>query len=240
MNAAPEQIVCTSGATEANNLALLGAARFHRKRGAAHRDVAHRASRRARRLPPARARRMRGHLPEAGRRRHRRARAGGGGAARRHAAGVADAREQRDRRRAGHRRDRAACRARGVLFHVDAAQSAGKLPIDVERDCDRPARAHRAQAARTERRRRAVRAARAAPRAGAAAVRRRPGARAALRHAADPPDRRHGRAPTASPRERWRGRPRESRRCASGSGARSRRCRASSSTATRCGAWPAS
>ena len=27
------------------------------------------------------------------------------------------------------------CRARGVLFHVDAAQSAGKLPIDVEHDC---------------------------------------------------------------------------------------------------------
>jgi cysteine desulfurase len=27
------------------------------------------------------------------------------------------------------------CRARGVLFHVDAAQSAGKLPLDVERDC---------------------------------------------------------------------------------------------------------
>lgn len=27
------------------------------------------------------------------------------------------------------------CRGRGVLFHVDAAQSAGKLPLDVERDC---------------------------------------------------------------------------------------------------------
>jgi cysteine desulfurase len=27
------------------------------------------------------------------------------------------------------------CRTRGILFHVDAAQSAGKLPIDVERDC---------------------------------------------------------------------------------------------------------
>jgi len=27
------------------------------------------------------------------------------------------------------------CRARGILFHVDAAQSAGKLSIDVERDC---------------------------------------------------------------------------------------------------------
>jgi cysteine desulfurase len=27
------------------------------------------------------------------------------------------------------------CRARGVLFHVDAAQGAGKLPLDVEHDC---------------------------------------------------------------------------------------------------------
>ena len=27
------------------------------------------------------------------------------------------------------------CRARGVAFHTDAAQSAGKMPLDVERDC---------------------------------------------------------------------------------------------------------
>ena len=27
------------------------------------------------------------------------------------------------------------CRARGVMFHTDAAQSAGKLPLDVTRDC---------------------------------------------------------------------------------------------------------
>ena len=27
------------------------------------------------------------------------------------------------------------CRARGVVFHTDAAQSAGKVPLDVERDC---------------------------------------------------------------------------------------------------------
>jgi cysteine desulfurase len=27
------------------------------------------------------------------------------------------------------------CRARGILFHVDAAQGAGKLPLDVEQDC---------------------------------------------------------------------------------------------------------
>jgi cysteine desulfurase len=27
------------------------------------------------------------------------------------------------------------CRERGVLFHVDAAQGAGKLPLDVDRDC---------------------------------------------------------------------------------------------------------
>lgn len=32
VNAAPEQILFTSGATEANNLALLGVARFHRNR----------------------------------------------------------------------------------------------------------------------------------------------------------------------------------------------------------------
>ena len=32
--AAPEQVVWTSGATEANNLAIFGAARFHRPKGA--------------------------------------------------------------------------------------------------------------------------------------------------------------------------------------------------------------
>ena len=34
VGAAPEQIVWTSGATEANNLAIFGAARFHRPKGA--------------------------------------------------------------------------------------------------------------------------------------------------------------------------------------------------------------
>ncbi len=105
-NAAPEQILFTSGATEANNLALLGAARFHRNRSRHIVTVAHRASGRARRLPPARTRRVRGHVPEARPVRHRRSRAGGGGTASGHAARVADAREQRDRRDQRHRRGR--------------------------------------------------------------------------------------------------------------------------------------
>ena len=58
-----------------------------------------------------------------------------------HAARLADAREQRDRRRPGHRaRSARSCRERGVLLHVDAAQSVGKLPLDVAALTDRSAR----------------------------------------------------------------------------------------------------
>ena len=40
--------------------------------------------------------------------------------------------------------------ARGSVLHVDAAQAAGKVPIDVHKDRHRPALAHRPQNVRTE------------------------------------------------------------------------------------------
>ena len=48
-------------------------------------------------------------------------------------------------------------RRHGVLFHTDAVQAAGKIPLDVRSHADRPALAFRPQAARAEGRRGVVR-----------------------------------------------------------------------------------
>jgi len=134
VNASPEQILFTSGATEANNLALLGAARFHRNRS---RHIVT-----SRTEHPA--------VLDACRQLEREGcevtylKPGTSGivefdqvaAALRpdtllvslmhvnNEIGVVN-----DIRSIGR-----LCRDRGVLFHVDAAQSAGKLPIDVQQD----------------------------------------------------------------------------------------------------------
>jgi cysteine desulfurase len=131
INADPDEIVFTSGATEADNLAILGAARFLESRGrhlvtslTEHRAVLescrHLASRgwRVTWLKPDGSGRV---APEA----------------------LADAlcpdtvlvSLMHVNNETGAVQDLAAfgriCRARGVLLHVDAAQGAGRLPIDV-------------------------------------------------------------------------------------------------------------
>jgi cysteine desulfurase len=134
VGADPEQVVWTSGATEADNLALLGAARFHRARG---RHIVTSRTEHPAVLDPCRQLEREGfdvtYL-----------RPGAGGI-------VAPAQVQEALRpdtllvslmhvnnETGVVQDVGAvgrlCRERGVLFHVDAAQSAGKLPIDVRRD----------------------------------------------------------------------------------------------------------
>jgi cysteine desulfurase len=134
VGASAGQVVFTSGATEANNLALLGAARFHRDR--ARHAVTSRTEHPA--------------VLDAFRQLEREGVAvtylkpGPDGIV---DPGQVEAALRDDtllvsimhvNNEIGVVNDVAAigrlCRARGVLFHVDAAQSAGKLAIDVQRD----------------------------------------------------------------------------------------------------------
>jgi cysteine desulfurase len=135
VGADPAQIVWTSGATEADNLALLGAARFYQSRG---RHLVTSRTEHPAVLEPCRQLEREGfevtYLKPA-------------------ADGIVEPRQVEAALRhdtilvslmhvnneIGVVQDVGAvgrlCRERGILFHVDAAQSAGKLPIHVERDC---------------------------------------------------------------------------------------------------------
>ena len=108
-----------------------------------------------------------------------RARGAGRGAAAHDPPRLGHGRQQRGRHRPADRRaGRRSPTRHGALFHTDAVQAAGKLPLDVEPLADRPALALGPQAARAQGRRRALRARRR--RARADRLRRRPGARPAL------------------------------------------------------------
>jgi cysteine desulfurase len=134
VGAAPEQVVWTSGATEADNLAIFGAARFHRSRG---RHIVTSRTEHPAVLDPCRQLEREGFEVTW-------LEPGADGI-------VAPARVEEALRpdtilvslmhvnnEIGVVQDVASvgrlCRARGVLLHVDAAQGAGKLPLDVERD----------------------------------------------------------------------------------------------------------
>jgi cysteine desulfurase len=135
VGAAPEQVVWTSGATEADNLALFGAARFHRAKGrhlvtsrTEHPAVLDSCRQLEREgfevtyLKPGPDGIVQPSQVEA--------------ALRPDTIMVSLMHVQNE---IGIVQDVGAvgriCRARGVLLHVDAAQGAGKMPIDVERDC---------------------------------------------------------------------------------------------------------
>jgi cysteine desulfurase len=135
VGATPEQIVWTSGATEADNLALFGAARFHRSRG---RHIVTSRTEHPAVLDPCRQLEREGFEVT-----YLKPGADGIVAPAQVAAVLRDdtilVSLMHVNNEIGVVQDIGAvgraCRARGVLLHVDAAQSAGKLPIDVERDC---------------------------------------------------------------------------------------------------------
>ena len=192
IGARPECIVWTSGATESDNLAILGAARFRADRGSSCDLGAHRAQGGRRCAEAARAGGFRSHMAEARRGRRRTPGTGRRGSARRYTARIAHACEQRDRRHSGcggsgrplsRPRRHISCR-RGAERRQAAHRCRG--------DAGGPAVAHGAQDLRTEGRRRSVRAAQAARRLAAADVWRRSGIRSALGHARHASDRRYG------------------------------------------------
>jgi cysteine desulfurase len=135
VGAEPTQVIFTSGATEADNLAILGAARFYRERG---RHLVTSRTEHPAVLDACRQLEREGfevtYLKPG-------------------ADGIVEPAQVEAALRAdtilvslmhvnneiGVAQDVGAvgalCRSRGVLFHVDAAQGAGKLPIDVNRDC---------------------------------------------------------------------------------------------------------
>jgi cysteine desulfurase len=135
VGATPEQIVWTSGATEADNLALFGAARFHRSRG---RHIVTSRTEHPAVLDPCRQLEREGFEVT-----YLKPGADGIVAPERVVAELRDdtilVSLMHVNNEIGVVQDIGAvgraCRARGVLLHVDAAQSAGKLAIDVERDC---------------------------------------------------------------------------------------------------------
>jgi cysteine desulfurase len=135
VGAVPEQVIWTSGATESDNLALFGAARFHAPRG---RHIVTSRTEHPAVLDPCRQLEREGFevtYLKPGR------------------DGIVEPGQVEQALRPdtilvslmhvnneiGVVQDVGAvgqlCRARGVLLHVDAAQSAGKVPLDVERQC---------------------------------------------------------------------------------------------------------
>lgn len=135
VGAQPDQVIWTSGATEANNLAILGAARFNRSRG--RHIVTSRTEHQA--------------VLDACRQLEREGfeitylRAGTSGIVEPEQVAAALRKDtllvslMHVNNETGVVQDVGAvgrlCRTQGVLLHVDAAQGAGKLPLDVQRDC---------------------------------------------------------------------------------------------------------
>ena len=193
IGAAPEEILFTSGATESNNLAMLGRAR-------ARLPIAAGTSSRSRTehkavLDPCRQLEQRGlqrHLPARPEPTVRVDPQAAGAALRPDTVLVSLMHANNE---IGVLQDIAAigavCRARGVPLHVDAAQSAGKVPLDVRALPRRSAVASPRTSSTDPRasvRCTCAHGARAALQP--LTVRRRPGARTAARHAAGAPDRR--------------------------------------------------
>ncbi len=215
IGARAKEIVFTSGATEANNLAIRGAVAARRARGnhvvtvaTEHHAVLDTCQR-------ARARRLPGDGAAGGARRPGRSGSLRRGAHRPDGARLGDGRQQRDRRASSRLPALAqACRARGVWLHTDAVQAVGQVPFDVESMRRGPGVDHRAQDVRPEGRRRALRAALTAGRDRAALHRRRPGARPPSRDAERARHRRARRGGRAVPPASWPARGRGWRRCA--------------------------
>ena len=206
IGAAPADIVFTSGATESNNLAIRGRARA---RPAARPPRGHDRDR-ARGGAGARAARLEREgfavTRRAGRRRRDRGRGRGSvrAAARHVLVSVMAANNEVGTLQPVAEIGRL-CRERGIVFHSDAVQAAGRVPVRRRRLGRRPDEPVRPQDVRPQGRGRALRAqgAPAAPAAAAADGRRRAGEGPPLGHAERAGDRRAAAPPRGWPAQRW-------------------------------------
>ena len=233
IHADPDELIFTSGATEADNLAIIGTARFRQAQGR-HLVTAlteHKAVLESCRYLASQGWRVTWLKPDAD--------------GRIAPAAVAAALEadtilvslMHANNETGVVQDVAAigslCRQRGVLLHVDAAQSAGRLPLDVRALQIDLLSLSASQDLRAEGHRGAVHRPGAGAAGRAADVWRRPGAGAATGNPPDPPDHRHGRGVPDRRAPPGRGPAATSRASGTGSGPACRRFPASSATVTR-------
>jgi cysteine desulfurase len=133
VGADPKEIIWTSGATESNNLAIKGAAHFYAGTKGKHIITVATEHKAVLDTVGTRAPGLRSDLPGAAGKRPDHRRAVQGRVAARHRGGLGDGVNNEIGVIQPLAEIGEICRDKGVMFHVDAAQATGKMPIDLSK-----------------------------------------------------------------------------------------------------------